>query len=411
MTRSHVRHVTLLSAAHGLNHAYLIFFSPLLLSIRADLAIDHVALGGLVTFAFAAYGIGSLPAGWVSDRLGHRNTLAASTILAALGVLAAGMADSYTLLALGFVLIGAGGSLYHPAATAYLALAVKPERLGAAMGLHGIGANVLLIAAPVVTGLLAAQGAWRVPFIFWGVVGLAVGVTISLTVPEINRRHESGPAGDRLQSTKPARPGVTSLPHWGGLLTMGTGLLLMLTAFQGFAFGGANSYLAPYLQENLGQTVALSGWMMGLLYAGGIPGQYVGGRLTDRHGRLFPIAAGTIGSVTFLALLPFLTSQLAVAVCLFFVGVAVFMLQPPMTILLSDETHEDVKGLAFGTFFAVTNGAGALAPLWAGYLAQSDRLVQIFLWMAAVKLISLPLIPAYRRWSAFKRTQPQSVRA
>ena len=66
--------VGFLSFIHGLDHAFLMFSSPLLILILRDLDLDYAALGTLVSVAFFTYGIGALSAGFLSDRLGHKWT-------------------------------------------------------------------------------------------------------------------------------------------------------------------------------------------------------------------------------------------------------------------------------------------------------------------------------------------------
>ncbi len=62
--------------AHFAHHLLTALPVPLLPFIRGDFGLDY-AQAGLVVSAFGlAYGIGQLPAGWLSDRIGPRLMLA-----------------------------------------------------------------------------------------------------------------------------------------------------------------------------------------------------------------------------------------------------------------------------------------------------------------------------------------------
>jgi len=173
---------------------------------------------------------------------------------------------------------------------------------------------------------------------------------------------------------------------------MAMSLLLITTAVHGFILGGTTSYLAPYLQDDLGARITMTGIALGLLFAGGIPGQYLGGRMTDRFGRTLPVLIATVGCTGALAVIPYVRLGMTLQATLFLLGAFMFMLQPPMTAWVSDVAHPEVKGLAFGAFFGATNAAGALAPLLAGLLANGAHLKLLFVVMSAVSLVSLPVV-------------------
>lgn len=399
MTRRQTLTVSVLSLAHGMNHSFLVFFSPLLVLIRHDRGWDHLTVGALVTLAYALYGIGSLPAGIIGDRLGHKGTIVASTALAALGCLVPLVSPSYGAMVLAFFLIGAGASLYHPPALAYISMVVDATAVGKAMGVHGIGANIILAAAPALSGLVAARHSWQTAFALWGMVGVVLAMLLVVALPEVKKAQSPSPRPAGQAGAGPDRhQGGTGLAlepdraGWKTVLGPAMVAILATTAIHGFAFSGSIAYLAPYLQEVRGEGVALSGAIAAILFAGGIVGQPVGGQLADRWDRMYPVWIATAMAVASLALFPYLPVGLLLLVVVGVIGVAVFMKQPPVTALVSDCVPAPRRGTAYGLFFFVTNGAGALAPIAASMLADRGRLDLFFPLLALMTALTAPLL-------------------
>ena len=71
------RTVTFVNIAHALDHFVLLIYPTAVIAIAAERGLDYGALIGLATGAFVAFGLFSLPMGWLSERFGRRNLLAA----------------------------------------------------------------------------------------------------------------------------------------------------------------------------------------------------------------------------------------------------------------------------------------------------------------------------------------------
>src|SRR3954449_3941785 len=71
------RTVIFVNLAHALDHFVLLIYPTAVIAIAAERGLDYSALIGLATGAFVAFGLFSLPMGWLSGRFGRRNLLAA----------------------------------------------------------------------------------------------------------------------------------------------------------------------------------------------------------------------------------------------------------------------------------------------------------------------------------------------
>jgi len=377
------RYTTIMSAGHGMTHAYLLFFAPFITSIQKALDVDYVALGALVSFAFIAYGVGSLPAGFISDYVGHKRSAVISLVIPAIGCLVGFFAHSYSMMAVSFVLLGAGTSIYHPVANALVTNFATGEMRGKALGIHGVGGNVGMALAPILTAGVVHFGSWRYAFLLWGIIGLLVALLISRTVPEVISR------GAGAQSSQKAGSPRTSL---ASLLTVTAIAVLAILAVQGFFNDGVFAYLPAFLQSEKSLSVAVSGLVAGLNFGAGILGQLAGGYLSDAIGRKATLAWGSVACVITFALLPVVSNGILLMITIAAMGFALFMLQPPINALVADVTPSDVRGASFGIVFSAKYGIGAFAPFVGGIIAANSGYGPFFYLLAASALVGLLLL-------------------
>jgi len=389
--------VGFLSFIHGLDHAFLMFSSPLLILILRDLDLDYAALGTLVSVAFFTYGIGALPAGFLSDRLGHKWTITAAIALASLGALVGGLPGSYPTLAVSFFLIGLGTSLYHPPAMALLAHISTPENRGLAMGLHGVGSNLVMVAAPALAGGIATILHWRAAFLFWGLVGLAAAAVFW-------RLFES--TGSPSNTEPGPLAGLAAILQDRDLVHTLL-IVFLLTGIQGFIWSGTFAYMATYLQDVRNMTVAVSGILAGIQYGVGALGHLVGGYMADRNSRILPVVIGTTGALIGFGLI-LLPSNAALLIGIFILGFSLFVKQPAMNTLLADAVPKEVHGRLYGVFFIITNTIGALAPMFGGLIIGRFSFTAFFLLCSAITFGAYPLILLMRSALTAREASPRT---
>ncbi|RJQ07803.1 MAG: MFS transporter [Bacillota bacterium] len=245
-----------MGAAHGMTHAYLLFFTPFLKTIQETLGLDWVALGVLVSFVFVAFGLGALPAGVISDFIGHRRAAVVSLAVPAAGCLLGFLADSYWMMAGAFVLIGVGTSVYHPAGSALVSGFAGERFRGRAMGVHGVGGNIGMLLAPVLTaGVVQVPPSWRYAFLLWAALGLATALLVRRGVPETKPRVRASseaalpvrpPAGDAQAARGAPVPAALKLFSAAVLA------VLAIVAIQGFFNDAVFAYLPTFLQDDKG---------------------------------------------------------------------------------------------------------------------------------------------------------------
>jgi MFS family permease len=117
---------------------------------------------GLSTGAFVAFGLFSLPMGWIAGRVGRRNLLAIFFAGCGLALLGLSAAATPPVLAGWLLVLGVFSAIYHPIGSAMLVS--HTSRLGRDLGWNGVWGNLGAGFASGVTALIAAWAGWRVAF-------------------------------------------------------------------------------------------------------------------------------------------------------------------------------------------------------------------------------------------------------
>ena len=368
MTPAEKKILTLTAAAHGLVHLYEGVLPPLIPLLVADYGTDYFHLGLVVSVFSYAFGLGSLPSGYLADSVSPRHLVTIYLFgsgIAAMLVWGVGSLASYAFV---MGLIGLFCSTYHPASNTLIALAVKEK--GKAFGIHGIAGSLGVAMVPVVSASLGSLLGWRAPHVLFGLMGVVVGC-FSLTVSSARPTAlETTSAGER----EGARIRVP-------LLRLGVFYVSAMTL--GLTYKGIMTFLPTYLGKRVElsfltlDTVALGGAVATLALLSGAVGQYLAGRLADYYKpeRLYfiCIAMGTVFVFVMASASNLLLVAAAVIYALFY-----FAAQPIQNYLLSSYVPRQRQGLGYGIHFFLSFGVGSTAAAVAGWLADRYGLVAVF---------------------------------
>lgn len=131
-------------------------------------AFSHPVTGlmpALVTSYLVVSIVMQAPAGKLGDRLGHLRLVRVGLVVFAFGSLVAAFAQSVGPLALGRVIMAAGGTLVIPSATATIRLYVPLERRAATYGTFGAGMALSAASGPIVGPLVASASRSLGPYL------------------------------------------------------------------------------------------------------------------------------------------------------------------------------------------------------------------------------------------------------
>ena len=262
------RTLRFVNVAHALDHYVLLIYPTAVIAIAAQTGLGYGELIGLATGAFVAFGLCSLPMGWLADRFGRRTMLAIFFFSYGLSCLGVASAASPTAFALWLCVLGLASAIYHPVGSTMLV--THARRLGRDLGVNGVWGNFGAAAASGVTAFLAAGFGWQAAFVVPGLFCLACGAAFLALVPG------DGEGGGAKSGGAPLIPVSRPLP----LLAV---FALAIVA-GGLTFNITTIALPKVVDEGVGSglPLALIGSLATLVFVFGALTQLLMGRLIDR---------------------------------------------------------------------------------------------------------------------------------
>ena len=157
-----------------------IIYSPLLLSIEQSLGLSHAQAASFFLFTAIGYGAVMVFSGFVAARIGHRNTILLSVLLAILGLFALSLSRSLWQMRGALMLVGVGAGLYFPSGVPTLTSLVKDSEQGKALAAHEMGPNLSLVIAPIATVFALRLMSWQTVIFVLACLGMVVGILFLL---------------------------------------------------------------------------------------------------------------------------------------------------------------------------------------------------------------------------------------
>lgn len=258
--------------------------------------VSGTALGGLAATYFYVYAVMQLPTGVLVDTLGPRRIVALGAVLAGIGSIAFGMAQTLGAAAAGRTLVGLGVSVMFIAMLKINAVWFYDRQFATATGAGVLIGNLgaVLSAAPL--AYLVTVTSWRNVFAAAGVVSLLLAAATWLWMRD-------SPRSAGLPSLREFE-GLQAHPDRGGHWWHGVLLVLRnRDLWPGFLtmFGAASSYLTfaglwavPYLMQVHGLSRGAAAGHSSILLLGFALGSMGLGYWSDRRGRRRPLMIGSL---------------------------------------------------------------------------------------------------------------------
>lgn len=376
------------TAAHALNHAFLLAFPPLLVPLMNEFKTDLVGGGAAMTGLYLASGLGALPAGWLADRWGPRRLIHIFLGGASLCLILTSFAPDLKTLSVSILFLGLFCSLYHPSGLSLISKRCVP--IGRAFGIHGIGGNLGLAFGPFLVAQLSSMFGWRSALM----VLASAGIVLMPLFAWSGDRQERSPEGE-IRFRPDIGPNHLSL-----------GLAIACQGLLGFCYRGILTFLPLYFTARHGgllermDPISAGGLLTSLSLGIGVAGQYFGGWLSNRTSpeRLF--------SILLLATLPFpflmaFGEGLPLLACAALFAFFFFAAQPVGNLLIARHSGEAWRSLGFGFSFTASFGFGSFAALAGGWIAEKRSLAALFPAMGSVlalgAVVSLLLVRQTRK--------------
>jgi MFS family permease len=255
--------------AHAIDHYVMLIFPTVVIGLEAVYGRPYSELLVLGTASFFAFGLFSLPAGWIADRWSRRNMMATFFIGCGVSLIAAALSPNFIMLAVSLFALGVFAAIYHPVGTAMVVAAAKHR--GRTLALNGVCGNVGVAFAAGITAVLTAWVGWRGAFLVPAAICIATGVVYLMKMP-----------GDRHQAAgRSATPDVRLAP-WVAAAVFASFVLIGITA--GLVFNTVTIALPKIIDERIGgiSLVAIGGISTAVFLCGAVA-QFTIGRVLDHY--------------------------------------------------------------------------------------------------------------------------------
>lgn len=362
--------------AHMLHDGYTDQLYVLLPIWQSEFGLSYAGLAMVRALYSVTMGGLQVPGNRLIARLSPRWALVLATLVAAAGYLVIALSGGFAGLCVGLILAGIGSCVQHPRASLLVTNSFGTAARGA-LGIYNFAGDLGKAAFPAVAALLLSLVAWRPLVGIMALVGLAVAAGLFALLP-----------GGAV-----ARP-VESRVSTGGARGSGFGLLLAVGALDTATRMGYLLFL-PFLLHTRGGTDAVVGLGLALLFIGGALGKATCGWLGQRLGVVWSVVA-TEAATALLMTATLLLGLVPTLVVLPLLGIVLNGTSSVLYGTVPELAPKGDIGRGFALFYTAVIGAGGLAPIVYGMVADhSSRTVGI-LAAAGTAATIIPLVLALR---------------
>ncbi|THE65788.1 MFS transporter [Salinadaptatus halalkaliphilus] len=387
--------VGLVSGGHFLSHFYIIVFPPLFPLLRAEFDVSTAALGLIVSIISLGMLL-QIPVGELVDRIGAKWILVAGIATTSIGVMVAGLANTYLVLVAGAAISGIGQASFHPANYPLLEAVSDDDRLGKNFSIHTFGGYVGFAAAPVIVGFLALTAGWRSALLLVGAVGVGYAVLTAVLLEPVYQANLDG-TDDEAETASTSSLSALLQPT----------ILIMAVFFIVFTMAekGIQTFTPLLVIDGFGLSETVGNTTLSVFFAVASVTVLLGGVLADRYDpRAIIAGATTIAAGTmFVAVVDVVPIGALAAIVTFAVAGGAFgLVFASRDRLVSTYAAEGSTGRSFGFVFTASSLGSLSTPLLLGAAIDLSSTILAFALIAGCFLLSgLVVLLIGERSSAF----------
>ncbi len=378
------RMIAFLNFGHALDHFVMLIYPAAVLALSVSLGKSFGELLPYATGGFFAFGVFSMPFGWIGRRASGHTLITIYFLGTGAGCILAGFAQTPLQIGMALTLVGLFAAIYHPIGNAMLSV-IDPARVGRIMGKNGLFGNLGVASAALITGVLTDLISWRAAFIIPGLASLAAGIGFWMLVADPGPiRSAPRKAGDRI------------IPRAEMIRVLA--ILMISTMIGSFIFSATTALMPKLFEQRLTElTTSLSGvgLFVFVIYAFAAIAQIVIGSLLDKHstGRIFFTVA--VLQVPFLLLTGLVGGPVTLLVALPMMFV-VFGLIPINEVMTARYTTPEYRTRVYAVRYTFGFVAIAAAvPVVSYFYSNYGGFSQLFLVLAGLSVLLTGLTVAF----------------
>lgn len=330
---------------------------PVLPQMKKAMNLTPFQVGLIVTFFSIPAGLLIPWAGFLSDRYGRKPIMVPALFVYGLGGLICGFAawlvrQPYYLLLFGRAVQGAGAGGTYQLAMALTGDTFQSNERTKALGLLEAANGLGKVLSPILGSIIALLS-WYAPFFAYGLLAFPIALGVWFLVPEKQANLSKDTLAQYWQKLKEVfRDQAVHL--------FASYLVGMVALFLLF---GVLSYVSDILESTYGIFGLTKGFFLAVpVFSMALTSYLSGLLLCDKQSLWKPIIVGAMLAVAAaLALLPLFEQLVPYMIVLFFLGIGIGIVLPPINSLITGATSTDRRGMItclYGTvrFFGVAIG-------------------------------------------------------
>ena len=368
----------LLWMAYLLNQGDRQIFNTVLPSIRAALSLTDTSVGLIATVFNLFYAFMVPLGGWAGDRFSRKWVVTISILFWSVATMFTGLANGVIMLVLMRSVATGGGEAFFGPANYSLLGQYHTDTRARAMSIHQTAYYVGVILAGWLAGAIADYfdnlnpgNGWKYSFIIFGAAGIIWGILM------VMRLKDKPLSNEEISARNAAKPGI--LDGFKTVFTTPTAAALTI-GFSGliFVITGYMTWIPAFLQEELGQSQAASGFnSMFWTYLAAFVGILIAGGLSDtlarkhHRSRMILQALGLIGGALPLLFMSHCKVLWVLYLCFAVWGFFRAFFDANTYAVLYDVTPEPLHASCSSAMITTGFAVGALAPVVLGAMKQS----------------------------------------
>ena len=389
------KHFFFLNVGHFLDHLFMLIFATVAaLALTKEWELGYAELIPYATPGLIAFGVFSLPAGWLADRWSREGVMGMFFVGIGLAAIGTSFVQNPIQMAIGLFIIGMFAAIYHPVGLAMIARG--GQQMGRDIAFNGVWGNMGVGCAALLTGFLIDQTGWRTAFWLPGLISLLFGLAYLVSYWDRLPLKNAGTAS----LTKPPSKNTQQISsdEWRAMLIRVTGIIFFTTAVAGIVFQGTTFALPKVFEERLSgiaSTATMLGWLTFIVFAVASFSQLVVGKMLDTHGPRKVFIGVACVQVVFFTLMPGLVDLGALAVSVGFM-LGAFGQIPINDYMIGKMAKSELRASFYGARYIVSFIVWAtVVPLiaWVHHNWGFDMLFYILTASALVILFAVLMLP------------------
>jgi MFS family permease len=383
----------------------LIFATVAALVLYREWGIGYAALLVYATPGFFAFGLFSLPAGWLADKWSRDGMMCVFFIGIGLTAIVTSFSQTPLQMGCGLFVTGMFAAIYHPVGLAIVTM--KWKNTGMRIAMNGVWGNLGVASAALLTGYMIDHGGWRMAFVVPGLFSIAMGFAYMTLRWQSIRAGEAG-------AKATGGPAPKASAAYRALLIRVSAIVFLTTAVSSVIFQSTTFALPKIFDERLqGLAANIAAWLEGaaasgqgdvatvigslafVVFAVASMAQLIVGSMLDKHGPRVVFMTVAVIQIVFFTAMPGLVGGMALAVAFGFM-LGAFGQIPINDYMIGKTAAGAYRARIYGVRYVVSFTALAVSLPLIAFVYQNwgfDTLFRILTGTAVIILAAAAVLP------------------